>query len=160
MIYLYDVICYAHPRTSVPTNNARIMHTHIRTHAPNSFYTHPSILHTSDISSDAHARHTQHVREYYLVLSFSNSFFLFSLLFSFSLILSFSLVQSHTLSLSISRSRTRNIRISAFTGEYMPMYVRVHIQSTSRMCFFLRRLQLCNCFRLEEKATRDEQAKC
>lgn len=41
---------------------------------------------------------------------------------------------------SLSRSRSLppsyNIRISVFTGEYMPMYVRVHIQSTSRMCSF------------------------
>lgn len=53
-------------------------------------------------------------------------------LLSFSL--SHTLFLSHTFSLTIFLVRV--IYVSAFTGEYMPMYVRVHIQSTSRLCSF------------------------
>lgn len=116
MIYLYDVICYAHPCTSVPTNNA-LTHAHTHTlYAHNILFIHTFYLAYTDKST--------HTRGHTQTCTCVPSRFFLTLFFGF------------TLTLSFSHSLTRNIHISAFTDEYMPMYVRVHIQSTSRMCFF------------------------
>lgn len=75
----------------------------------------------------------------------SYSYSLFFLLFSLSLSFSLSFY---------SFSRTRNIRIHTFTDEYMPMYVRVHIQSTSRMCFFYGDYNFVTVFLIGRKSNR------
>lgn len=121
MIYLYDVICYAHPRTSVPTNNARLPHAHTHTYCTPKHH---------DVSI-SHPGISTHTREH----TQTCTCVLISLFSSLSLSLSFTLLLSFALSLTISLVRV--IYVSAFTGEYMPMYVRVHIQSTSRLCFFV-----------------------
>lgn len=61
-------------------------------------------------------------------------------------------------------SRTRNIRIRFHRRVHAHVCTCTYSEYLTRMCFFfvflsLRKLQLCNYFRLEEKATRDEQAK-
>lgn len=119
MIYLYDVICYAHPRTSVPTNNARLPHAHTHTYCTPKHH---------DVSI-SHPGISTHTREH----TQTCTCVLISLFSSLSLFHALALFRIFSDSISL----VRVIYVSAFTGEYMPMYVRVHIQSTSRLCFFV-----------------------
>jgi len=130
MIYLYDVICYAHPRTSVPTNNARL-HTHTRTHTARLT---PRRFHLTPWHKHAHARTYTNM---YVLISYLSSL-------SCSLFLTISIVRV----IYVSRVH-RRVHAYVCTCTYSEYLTVVFF-----FLFFLRRLQLCNCFRLEEKATR------
>lgn len=131
MIYLYDVIHYAHTRTSVPTSartHKEKKNTRSRTHTVKY---HSYLVAHAGLSTHIHTRagiHT-HVRGRH----------------------------THTHTHPQTHPHTQNNR--CVNGDarltkrvYMSMYARVHIQSTSRMCFTGLRIFLlfflffCCCF--------------
>lgn len=135
MIYLYDVIHYAHTRTSVPTS--------ARTHKEKKKrYTLTSRTHTCEtIHSLAHARvstriHTN-ARKSYVLIHMQAYIYIHTH--------TRACARGHTYTRTWARAfatHTHTRRVTCVNGDarltkrvYMSMYARVHIQSTSRMCF-------------------------